>query len=194
MSARMMRMAALIIPAVFAAGCATSYPGNYGLDADNAVTVRQSCRDIMGLTAGPEFVACTGSLAETVLALQEVDVLMQADQSCAQQGHAAGTPELAQCIVMFRREAAERASPASFDAGKANVAMSAQPFTGNASSGLKESLPRKYYFHMDQAERDVRAELSCAQLGLHPAWGSFRQCVFNLQRAIVEVRDATPHY
>lgn len=192
MLTRLIKIAVLGVPAVFVAGCASMSPNNYGLDAGNALLVRQTCNDIMGLNAGPELGACTSSLAESVLALQAAEVLVEADQSCAQRGFAVGTPELAQCVVMFRRAAAANAPSTSRNSMTAQVDRASVARTTNAGSSVTESVPKKFYFHMTQSERDERAELSCAQLGLHPAWGSFRQCVFNLQYAIVDVRYSMP--
>lgn len=191
MLTRLIRIAVLGVPGVFAAGCAMQ-PNNYGLDAGKAVLVRQTCNDIMGLNAGPELSACTTSLAESVVALQAAESLAEADQSCARQGLASGTPERAQCVVMSKRAAAGSV-PATSDNALTASAQFASLSVPDAASSITQSLPKKFYFNMTHTERDERAELSCAQLGLHPAWGSFSQCVSNLQYAIGNVRYSTLH-
>ena len=190
MLTHLIRIVVLAGAGAVVAGCASSYPNNYGLTADKALLVRQICNDIMGLKAGPEFMACTSSIAETVQAIQEAELLAQADRACAQRGVAMGAPDsssqtFAQCVVMLTTAASGSAAATPRDALASTGSVA---HTTNVTSSAIESLPRKFYFHMTQSEKDERAQLSCAQLGLHPAWGSFRQCVFNLQYAIVDVR------
>ncbi len=188
---RFLRIAALGTAAFVATACATSFPNDYGLDANNALIVRQACSDIMGLRAGAEFEACAGSLASTVLSMQQADLLTRADQFCKDQGMVRGTPELTKCAVMFKWQAKQGGAP-SLEAASANLAASSDA-GASAPVPVIEALSKKYYHQMSHSEQDQRAELSCAQLGLHPAWGSFRQCVSNLQFSIVDVRFATPH-
>jgi hypothetical protein len=153
-------------------GCA-SFPSNYGLDDGSATMVRQTCNEIMGLRVGPEFEACGGSLADTVRNLQDANLTMQADQSCAEQGLARGTVEQAKCVVTFRRTA-QRSQLAS-----------------TAAAAVPEAQPWQSYFSMSQSQQDERAELSCAQLGLHPAVGGFWHCVSDLKHAIANIRWET---
>ena len=185
---RSLRIAAIGVITALAAGCATSSLGHYGLDADNALLVQHACSDIMGLRAGAEFEACTGSLAGSVLSMKEADVLARADQFCTGQGMERGTSELAKCTVSFKWQAMQAAT-SSLEASGAGPSEART----NASVSQADELPRKYYHHMTHSEQDHRAELSCAQLGLHPAWESFRQCVSNLKFSLVDVRFATQH-
>lgn len=188
---RSIRIAALGVAAFVMTGCATSYPNHYGLDANDALLVRQTCSDIMGLRAGAEFEACAGSLAASVLSMKDADLLTRADQFCVDQGMVRGTPELAKCTLMFKWQA-KQGGMSSLDTATASITPPSAALT-NASVPVIEALPKKYFHHMSYSEQGQRAELSCAQLGLHPAWGSFSQCVSNLQFAIVDVRYATPH-
>ena len=171
MVTRFIKAISLSIPAVFAMGCASIHtPQTYGLDTDSAALVRQTCNDVMGLKVGPEYEACGGSLAQTVRVLQDARLTAQGDRECEQRGFAQGTPELAKCVVEYRR------------AGHFVPAKVTLPTTADAQ-------PWQSYFSMSDAQRIERAELSCAQLGLHPAWGAFNYCVTDLRQSIVNIRD-----
>jgi hypothetical protein len=172
MFTRCIARSALAVPAFALLGCA-SFPSNFGLDEGSAQLVRQTCTEIMGLRTGPEFEACGGSLAATVRILQEATLTAQADQSCEQQGLAPGTVEQAKCVVM-RRRAIERPLMASTQAPP-----------------VPEAQPWQSYFSMSQSQQDERAELSCAQLGLHPAMGRFWHCVSDLKYAVANIRFET---
>lgn len=166
------RIVLVAAPAFGLLGC-TSFPTNYGLDNGNATMVRQTCSEIMGLRVGPEAEACGGSLAETVRVLQDASLTAEADRSCAEQGLVRGTAEQAKCVVMFRRTA-DRSMSASGDVAVVPVAQ-----------------PWKSYFSMNHSEQAERAELSCAQLGLHPAGSGFWHCVTDLRSSIVNIRPDT---
>nr|WP_298721853.1 hypothetical protein [uncultured Steroidobacter sp.] len=153
-------------------GC-SSYPSSYGLDAGSATLVRQTCNEIMGLRTGPEFEACGGSLADTVRSLHDANLTLQADQACAQEGLVRGTPEQAKCVVRFRR-AAQTAMVANADLATVPLAD-----------------PWRSYFSMSQSQQAERAELSCAQIGLHPATNGFWNCVSDLRHSIVNIRPDT---
>jgi hypothetical protein len=172
MLTRIISGAALVVSGFMLGGCASA-PGNYGLDEHSAQTVRRTCTEIMGLRNGPEFEACGGSLAETVRNLQDAALTSQADQSCEQQGLARGTVEQAKCVVMYRRSTQDV------------LLASTQPIS------VPEAQPWQSYFSMSQSQQDERAELSCAQLGLHPAMGRFWHCVSNLKHAVANIRYET---
>ena len=172
MSIRSIAKAALIAPAFGLLGCA-SFPSNYGLDDGSATMVRETCQQIMGLRVGPEFEACGGSLADTMRSLQEAHLTAQADESCGQQGLTRGTAEHAKCVVTTRRAAIRK------DAAGLQLAS------------VPEAQPWQSYFSMSQAQQDERAELSCAQLGLHPAAGGFWSCVSDLKYSIANIRYET---
>jgi hypothetical protein len=155
-------------------GCASfTGPNDYGLDNPSAQLVRQTCTEIMGLRLGPEFEACGGSLAQTVRNLQDAALTLQADQSCEQQGFARGTVEQAKCVVMFRRSTENAIS------------------AGTQPASVPEAQPWLSYFSMSQSQQEERAELSCAQLGLHPAMGRFWHCVSDLKYAVANIRFET---
>ena len=124
----------------------------------------------MGLRHGPEFEACGGSLAQTVRNLDDAALTAQADQSCEQQGLARGTVEQAKCVVMFRR------------APNDQLLASTQP------PAVPAAQPWQSYFAMSQTQQAERAELACAQVGLHPATGRFWQCVSDLKYAVANIR------
>ncbi|HEY0683236.1 MAG TPA: hypothetical protein VGD45_12965 [Steroidobacter sp.] len=172
MLTRFIAKAALVAPAFGLLGCA-SFPSNYGLDDGSATMVRQTCQEIMGLKVGPELEACGGSLADTVRSLQDARMTARADQSCEQQGLTRGTAEHAKCVVTSRR------SPERIDATSLQLAA------------VPHAQPWQSYFSMSQAQQDERAELSCAQLGLHPAVGGFWSCVSDLKYSIANVRYET---
>lgn len=174
MFTRIIAKAALIAPAFVLMGCA-SFPSTYGLDTGSATMVRQTCSEIMGLRVGPEAEACGGSLADSVRVLQDASLTAQADQSCAEQGTALGASEHAKCVVKFRR-ASERAA----------LFSSMEP-----STAVPEAQPWQSYFSMSRTQQEERAELSCAQLGLHPASGGFWHCVSDLKFAIANIRYDT---
>jgi hypothetical protein len=164
--------AALVVSLFALGGCASlSAPNNYGLDDGSARLVRQTCVEIMGLRVGPEFDACGGVLAQTVLNLRDATLTAQADQACEQQGFARGTVEQAKCVVMFRR------SP------QRSLFASTQP------APVPEAQPWQSYFSMSESQREERAELSCAQLGLHPAMGGFWHCVSDLRHGVANIRS-----
>ena len=173
MFTRLIAKSALAIPALVLVGCA-SYPSTYGLDTGNASMVRQTCSEIMGLRVGPEAEACGGSLADTVRVLQDARLTAQADQSCEQQELARGAAEHAKCVVKFRR-ASERSAL----------------FASAQSATVPEAQPWQSYFSMNRSQQEERAELSCAQLGLHPASGGFWHCVTDLRYAIANIRYDT---
>lgn len=174
MSTRFIARSALIaVPAFALFGC-SSFPTDYGLDAGSATMVRQTCSEIMGLRGGPEYEACGGSLADTYRVLQDASLTMRADESCAEQGLSRGTSEQAKCVVKFRRAEQQRALFASRE-----IAL------------VPEAQPWQSYFSMDKSQQDERAELSCAQLGLHPATGGFWHCVTDLKYAIANIRFDT---
>lgn len=175
MSARFIKAASLATAAFLSVGCASiSTPPTYGLDSDSAAVIRQTCNDIMGLKVGAEFEACGGSLANTVRFIQDAHLTARADTACEQQGHAPGTPELAKCVVTFRR--ANDLTPTSL--------------TMPSSADTRSWTP---YFSMSDAQRAERAELSCAQMGLHPSWNSFSYCVSDLRHSILNVREWAMH-
>lgn len=169
---RSIAKAALIAPVCALVGCA-SFPSNYGLDDGSATMVRQTCQHIMGLRVGPEFEACGGSLADTMRRLQDAQLTAQADQSCEQQGLTRGTAEHAKCVVTTRR--------ATVRADGAGLRLASVP----------EAQSWQSYFSMSEAQQDERAELSCAQLGLHPAVGGFWSCVSDLKYSIASIRYET---
>lgn len=171
MLTRFIASAALAVPAFALVGCA-SFPSNYGLDEGSASMVRRTCTEIMGLRTGLEFEACGGSLAETVRILQEANLTAHADQACEQQGLVRGTAEQAKCVVMFRRTAE-----------RSRYAM--EP------AAVPDAQPWQSYFSMNESQRDERAELSCAQLGLHPAVSRFWHCVGDLKYAVANIRYET---
>lgn len=173
MFTRLIAKAALVAPAFALLGCA-SFPSTYGLDSGSATMVRQTCSEIMGLRVGPEAEACGGSLADSVRVLQDASLTAQADQTCAQQGLALGAAEHAKCIVKFRR-ASEHAAL----------------FSNNEPPAVPEAQPWQSYFSMSRSQQEERAELSCAQLGLHPASGGFWHCVSDLKFAIANIRYDT---
>lgn len=173
MFTRLIATAALATPAFALLGC-TSFPSTYGLDTGRATMVRQTCSEIMGLRVGPEAEACGGSLADSVRVLQDASLTMQADRSCAQQGLAPGAAEHAKCVVKLRR--ASEAAPL---------------FESNELANVPEAQPWQSYFSMSRTQQEERAELSCAQLGLHPASGGFWHCVSDLKFAIANIRYDT---
>ena len=167
------RSIAFALPALALLGC-SSYPTTYGLDSGSATVVRQTCSEIMGLRVGPEAEACGGSLADTMRVLRDADRTIQADHSCAQQGLVRGSAEHAKCIVTFRRASAS------------SLLASTEP-----PIAVPEAQPWQSYFSMDRSQQEERAELSCAQLGLHPATGGFWHCVTDLKYAIANIRFDT---
>lgn len=172
MSTRFIAGVALAAATFGLLGC-SSYPSTYGLDAGSASMVRQTCNEIMGLRSGPELEACGGSLADTVRALQDASLTLQADAACSEQGLARGTAEQAKCVVMHRRTA------------QRSVVTNADVATVPAAD------PWKSYFSMSHSQQAERAELSCAQIGLHPATSGFWGCVTDLRHSIVNIRPDT---
>lgn len=172
MSTRFIAGGVLAASAFGLLGCST-FPSTYGLDEGSASMVRQTCNEIMGLRSGPEFEACGGSLADTVRALQDANLTMQADAACAEQGLIRGTAEQAKCVVMFRR------------AAQSPLVTTADVATVPAAERWQS------YFSMSQSQQAERAELSCAQIGLHPATSGFWGCVSNLRHSIVNIRPDT---
>lgn len=170
---RSIKAASLATAALLTVGCAINpEPPTFGLDADSAALVRQTCNDVMGLKVGPEFDACGGSLADSMRIIHDATLTAQADVACEQQGLAQGTPELAKCVVLYRR------------ANTPTLASIARPDAADTSTWTP-------YFSMSDAQRMERAELSCAQLGLHPSWGSFNYCVADLRHSILNIRDSS---
>lgn len=174
MSIRFIGSAALAAAAFGLVGC-SSFPSSHGLDSGNASLVRETCSEIMGLRVGPEAEACSGSLADTVRVVQDAYLTMQADDHCAQQGLTRGSAEQAKCVVMFRRSETQRSAFANLD----------------AAPTVPEAQPWKSYFSMNQSQQEERAELSCAQVGLHPATSGFWSCVTDLRYSIANIRTDT---
>jgi hypothetical protein len=167
------RSALAVVPAFALLGCA-SYPSNYGLDSGSATMVRQTCSEIMGLPVGPELEACGVSLADTYRVLQDASLTARGDEACSEQGLSQGAAEHSKCVVKFRRAEQRRASLASGE-----IAL------------IPEAEPWQSYFSMSRSQQEERAELSCAQLGLHPATGGFWHCVTDLKYAIANIRFNT---
>ena len=176
MFTRAIKSAALAVPAFALFGCA-SYPSDYGLDAGSATMVRQTCSEVMGLRNGPEYEACGLSLSQAVRVLQDAHLTVRADQSCAQQSLASGTAEHAKCVVKLRRSALDSAS--------------ALPAGAESPIVVPEAQPWQSYFSMTRSQQEERAELSCAQVGLHPAGSGFWHCVTDLKYAIANIRHET---
>jgi hypothetical protein len=128
----------------------------------------------MGLRSGPELEACGGSLAGTVRSLQDANLTLQADEACLEQGLPRGSAEQAKCVVKHRRAAQNAALFANADAPSIPAA---DPWTS--------------YFSMNHSQQAERAELSCAQVGLHPATSGFWGCVTDLRHSIVNIRPDT---
>lgn len=154
-------------------GC-SSFPSTYGLDAGRATMVRQTCNEIMGLRSGPELEACGGSLADTVRSLQDANLTLQADEACLEQGLSRGSAEQAKCVVTYRRSVQNAALMNGYDVPNVPAAD-----------------PWKSYFSMSHTQQAERAELSCAQVGLHPATSGFWGCVADLRHSIVNIRTDT---
>ena len=173
MSTRLIASAAVAVPVLVLSGCA-SFPSTYGLDAGSATMVRQTCSEIMGLRVGPEAEACGGSLADTVRVLQDAGRTAQADESCAQQSFTRGTAEHSKCVVKHRRVSA-------------TSLLASREFPVD----VPEAQPWQSYFSMTRVQQDERAELSCAQVGLHPATGGFWHCVTDLKYSIANIRYDT---
>jgi hypothetical protein len=174
MATRLFARAALAVVPFSLVGCA-SYPSTYGLDAGSATMVRQTCSEIMGLRVGPEAEACGGSLADTVRVLQAVNLTAQADEVCTLQGLVPGAAEHSKCVVKERRSSQRSAL----------FSARTEPAT------VPEAQPWQSYYSLSRAEQEERAELSCAQLGLHPASGGFAHCVTDLKFAIANIRYDT---
>jgi hypothetical protein len=153
-------------------GC-SSFPSTYGLDTGSATMVRQTCNEIMGLRSGPELEACGGSLADTVRSLQDANLTLQADEACQEQGLSRGSAEQAKCVVTYRRSVQ-------------NAAL-----MNNDVPSVPAADPWKSYFSMSHSQQAERAELSCAQVGLHPATSGFWGCVADLRHSIVNIRPDT---
>lgn len=166
--------AALVLAPFALIGCA-SYPSTYGLDSGSASMVRQTCSEIMGLRVGPEAEACGGSLADTVRVVHDFNLTAQADEACAQQGLSRGAAEHSKCVVKLRRASEHTALFA--------------PTT--APEAVPEAQPWQSYHSLSRTEQEERAELSCAQVGLHPASGGFSHCVADLKFAIANIRYET---
>lgn len=172
MSTRFIAGVALAASTFGLIGC-SSYPSTYGLDEGNASMVRQTCNEIMGLRSGPELEACGGSLADTVRALRDARLTAEADRSCSEQGLLRGTPEQAKCVVTFRRTAQNSL------------------VTNPDVPSVPAVEPWTSYFSMNYSQQAERAELSCAQVGLHPATNGFWSCVSDLRHSIVNIRPDT---
>lgn len=173
MFTRIISGTALAVSVFAVGGCASVSGSNYGLDDHSAHSVRRTCTEIMGLRSGPEFEACGGSLAQSVRNLQNVALTAQADEACAAQGLAHGSAEQAKCVVTHRRSADRQ------------LLASTQPVV------VPDAQPWQSYFSLNQSQQDERAELSCAQLGLHPASGGFWHCVSDLKYAVANIRYET---
>lgn len=171
---RFMKVAALAIPALAVVGCAhITRPQTYGLDESSAALVRQTCQEVMGIRAGfAEFDACSNSLADSVRSLHDSNLIARANDVCESQGHEKGSADLAKCVVISKRAEAQTAA--------ANLKPASVPADG---------LMKVSYFSMSNSQQHERVELSCAQLGLHPATGSFRSCVMDLKQAIFTVQN-----
>lgn len=173
---RFVRGAALAVPALIIAGCAAmTRPPAYGLDDSGAHLVRQTCKQVMGLRESlAEFDACGNSLADSVRSLREGQSIAAANRRCEEQGLVRGTPELAKCVVLTRSEivAAGSADPVLRDVSDAPAGPS--------------------WFSMSAAQQSQRMELSCAELGLHPASSAFGHCLTSLKDSIVAVQYPPP--
>ena len=64
-------------------------------------------------------------------------------------------------------------------------------FASTQPPPVPEAQPWQSYFSLSQSQQEERAELSCAQLGLHPAMGRFWHCVSDLKYAVANIRNET---
>ena len=170
---RWLRSATLLTPALMLAGCAAlDRPTSHGLDNGSAALVRQTCSDVMGLGISAESLACGGSLAGFVRAQQDIERMLQAGTDCTRRGATQDSHELAKCAVMQR-----------------HAVTPVVAATTSASPLPPAGVPVKHYSSLNAGEQRLRAELSCAQIGLHPAGASFASCVSKLRVAIADVRN-----
>ncbi len=160
------------LPVLAVVGCASAPRlHSYGLDPDNAALVHKTCSEVMGLRAGfQEYDACGDSLAQSVRVLNDSRLTAHASNQCQAQGHAAGSTDLARCVVMSKRQPV--AHP---------TFLASQP----ASNGLTNAS----YFSLSRVQQAERVELSCAQLGLHPATTGFNHCVVTMKQAFFEIQN-----
>jgi hypothetical protein len=171
---RSIGLCAAAIPATLVLlGCASLTRENtYGLAPTDAAFVRQTCTQTMGLRKGlEEFDACAQSLSDTVHRRIDEQRLDESHRACERQGYAAGTPQLAQCVVL-----AEKAKDEAHDAAISSTASA--PTTARIS-----------FFSMDRNVQDEHEKLACAQLGLDPITGDFHDCVMGIKEAIFTAQN-----
>jgi hypothetical protein len=107
MQTRFIKTAMLVVPLFAIVGCASApRVPTYGLDPNGAALVRQTCSEVMGLTAGvAEFDACGDSLAQSVLMRNDAELIARTTAQCEQEGLEPGTPALAKCVVLAKQNA-----------------------------------------------------------------------------------------
>jgi hypothetical protein len=124
----------------------------------------------MGLRRGfAEYDACGESLADAYRREVDAQKVSLAHADCKKQGHAPGSPALARCVLNESRGAKLTPNPAP---------VADDPRVAQVS-----------FFSMDRRTQAQREELACAQLGIDPASGQFRECVLELKEAIFAIQN-----
>jgi hypothetical protein len=139
--------------------------------ASQAVSVRNICRSIIGVSPGEaHFDACVQSLSDSLRASDRDRALLDARNDCASKGMARDSSELAECTLRAADSISARRPLSESDAG--------------AQDADQPSGPARSYFSTSPRDAFRRDQLACARLGLDPTGAPFAHCVASLQAGL----------
>ncbi len=159
--------------AVAAGSCAAQSAGRLGPNQINLI--RSTCETVMRIRNGVDMEACMRSLADTMVAQTEGEIVWRADADCARQGLPRGTAAFAMCVLNR-----ERADPPSQNAAAIPPVLVYAP----------QSTEGYYNASFDTKRR--REQYACAQLGISPVSPTFGQCVADLDASLFNADHPNP--
>jgi hypothetical protein len=109
---------------------------------------------------------CIVSLSDSLQSARDTTVVQQAQDRCSAKGLAAGSPDLALCVLKSANEHPEPVASSEAQASPAGLSDS--------------SVPAGSFYFASPHEIARREQVACAALGLSPAQADFKGCVQQL--------------
>lgn len=172
-------IASLVISSVVAAGSCAAQNGGRVLAPDQMNLVRMTCESVMRIRNGVDMEACMRSLADTMAARSEGEIVWRADADCARQGLPRGTAAFSMCVLDRQR---------AYSANPQRVASATPPRL--VYDPQRDGAEGYYNASFDTKRR--REQYACAQLGITPASSAFGQCVADLDASLFNADHPNP--
>jgi hypothetical protein len=183
----MLSAASAAIAVLSVAACAAATPAFNpdGLQDAQRSRVAEVCQNVMGLSPSERLIGgewlgdsrldywtsryrgCVTSLSDSVQSVSDIQAKQQADRDCRAKGYAAGSPDLALCVLQSARQT--------------QAVHGAQQTTTSLQSVAALPLASGSLFYASAHERRRREELACAAVGIEPTDDAFKTCVNDLQ-------------